>query len=115
MAQKELKSGDLDRRIIVLRGTETTNDFNEPVFTWSTLISVWASYSPVSDGERYRAGEIGAHELARFVIRHSVLAKTVNAKDRLSFDGKIWEISGVKTIGRMIGYEITAHTRPDLV
>lgn len=89
------------------------NGFNEQVASWQPLAQVWAAAVPVSDGERLRAGETLAFTKYRFTVRHSVQIKTVDARDRLTFDGRTFDINGVKEISRREGYEITATARAE--
>lgn len=109
-------AGDLDRRIAIERFSATKDeDFNEDVQSWSTLITVWAGRKDVSDGERFAAGQVGASLMSRFIIRSSTVAKTVTPKDRLNYDGDIWNIHGVKETadGRNRFIEITAVRRAE--
>jgi SPP1 family predicted phage head-tail adaptor len=108
-----MDAGPLDRKIILQRFTSTLDEYNEPVKTWSTLATRSASYEPLSDGERFRAGETAANASARFVIRWSSAVSTLNPKDRLQYEGETWQILHVKEIGRREGIEITAGTRAD--
>jgi SPP1 family predicted phage head-tail adaptor len=108
-----LAAGNMDRRITLERFTETVDQFNEPVKAWGALAIRWASYEPISDGERFRAGETAATASARFVIRHSAVVADLNPKDRLTFDGAAWQILHVKEIGRREGIEISATVRAD--
>lgn len=88
-------AGDLDRRIVIERATSTTNSFNEPVLTWGTYATIWASRSDVSDGERNAAGQVGSYLMSRFVIRSSPTTRAIKPSDRVSYDG-IWNIHGIK-------------------
>ena len=108
-----MDAGPLDRKIILQRFTSTLDEYNEPVKSWSTLATRSASYKPLSDGERFRAGETAANASARFVIRWSSAVSTLNPKDRLQYEGETWQILHVKEIGRREGIEITAGTRAD--
>lgn len=108
-----MEAGKLDRKIVIQRFTSTLDSYNEPVLSWSTLATRSASYQPISDGERFRAGETAATASARFVIRYSSAVSTLNPKDRLTFEGVAWEILRVKEIGRREGLEITAGARDD--
>ena len=108
-----LDAGKLDRKITLQRFTETRDEYNEPVQLWATLATRSASYEPMSDGERFRAGETAANASARFVIRWSSAVATLNPKDRLQYEGETWQIMHVKEIGRREGLEITAGTRAD--
>lgn len=108
-----MEAGKLDRRITLQRVTITRDEYNAPVETWADLTTVWASYEPVSDGERFRAGERAAEISARFQIRYSSAVKDVTPVDRLTFDGKPYAITHVKEIGRRVGLELTATGRAD--
>ena len=110
-----LAAGKLDRRVTLQRYGETGRDeMNAPVVEWSDLATVWASYEPIRDGEKFRAGETAAGLSARFVIRYSSHVADVNPKDRLVFSGVTYAIVGVKeTGGRRVGIEITVSGRGD--
>jgi len=108
-----LSAGKMDRKIVLQRFTETFDSYNESVKTWATLATRWASYEPISDGERLRSSETAATLSARFVIRYSSAVATLNPKDRLTFDGTTYEIVHVKELGRREGLEITAGARDD--
>lgn len=109
-----LSAGKLDRKIILQRFTSTVDAYNEPVKTWATLATRSASYEPLSDGERFRAGETAATASARFVIRHSAAVADLSPLDRLVFNGVTYEIAHVKEAeGRGVGIEITAKARAD--
>ena len=108
-----LSAGKLDRKIILQRFTTTVDAYNEPVLTWATLATRSASYEPISDGERFRAGETAANASARFVIRWSSAVATLNPKDRLQYEGETWQILHVKELGRREGLELTCSARAD--
>lgn len=108
-----MDAGRFDRRIALKRASTTMNGFNEPEYSWTTLATVWAAMTPVNDGERMRAGETLANAQCRFVIRWSATAATVDPRDRLTFDGREFDINGVKQIGRREYLEITATARAE--
>lgn len=108
-----IAAGELDRRITLERFTETRDSFNEPVKTWATLATVWATFTPLSDGERFRASETAANASARFLIRYSTTVSDLDPKDRLTFGGVVYQILHVKEVGRREGVEITAAARAD--
>lgn len=105
--------GDLNRRITLLRATSTRDSVNAKVNAWATLATVWASYAPVSDGEKFSAGQVNSSISARFVIRYSSDVADVNPKDRLQFDGKTFDIINAKEIERRQWIEITAAAPTD--
>lgn len=94
-AQKQ--AGDLDRRITIQRAALTTGGgFNEPQETWTDLATVWAKRADASATEAYRAQEVGAQISTRFTIRYSTLAASITPKDRISFQGEIFNISAIR-------------------
>lgn len=103
-----LAAGKLDRRIRLERSTATQDEMNEDVLTWHELATVWASYEPIRDGEKFRAASTSAGLSARFVIRYSSQVADLNPMDRLVFKGVTYAIVGVKEAqGRNVGLEIT--------
>ncbi len=70
-------------------------------------------FRAVSDGERLKAGQTLADQTARFTIRWSSEVADVNPKDRIQFDGRVYDIGGVKELGRREWLEITATARAD--
>jgi len=108
-----MRSERLDRRITLQRYGITYNSDNEPIEAWSDLATVWASVNYVSDGEKVRAAEVGASIAVRFQIRYSSTVADLNAKDRVLFDGDVFDIEGVKPLGRREGLEISAAAAAD--
>jgi SPP1 family predicted phage head-tail adaptor len=115
-----MKAGSLDRRITILRASVSRNSFNEELPTWNPMATVWAGAVPVSAGaggawagERQRAGETLATSKYRFTVRHSAMAATVDPRDRIKFEDRLFDVNGVKEIGRREGYEITATARAE--
>jgi SPP1 family predicted phage head-tail adaptor len=108
-----MESGKLDRRIVIERAALTANAFGEGVPTWAPLAEVWAHKQDVSDKERQQSAEVSAEITTRFRIRWSPDVATLNPKDRIVFDGRTFEIWGVKEIGRREGLEISATARAE--
>lgn len=108
-----MQAGKLDRRVRLERFTETRDEYNEPVKTWALLATRWAFYEPLSDGEKFRAGETAANASARFQIRYSPTVADLNPKDRLIFEGVTHDIIRVKELTRREGLEITTAARAD--
>ena len=108
-----MQAGKLDRRITLQRASTTKNGFNEDVEAWGDIATVWASATPVSDAERVRAQQVGAVISMRFQIRFSTAVADLSPTDRLSYNGKTYNITAVKELGRREGLEITAATRSD--
>lgn len=107
------ESGKLDRRIVIQRATLVRNAFGEQIETWGTLKEVWAGVRPVSDGERMRAREVAAEITTRFVVRYSAQLSDLSPKDRVLYQGRVFDIIGLKELGRREGWEISANARAD--
>jgi SPP1 family predicted phage head-tail adaptor len=108
-----MRAGQLNMRVAILRRSGTPNAFNEPGETWATYTTVWAAVTPISDGERMRAGETLAQKASRFVIRYSKTTGTVTPLDRIKFDGATYDINGVKEIAPNEYLELTATARAE--
>lgn len=106
-----IDSGSLDRRIVLQRSTKSKDSFGQPVETFNTLATVWAQFTPVSDSEKERANEVHSELMGRFIVRWSTSIADLGTTDRVFFDGRSFDIRGVKEIGRHVGFEITAATR----
>jgi SPP1 family predicted phage head-tail adaptor len=108
-----MDSGSLDRRIRLKRRKPGENELGEPVDLWFTMATVWAHVAPVNDGERWRAGETLAAKLCRFTIRYSSTVASLDPRDRIEYDGRTWDINGVKEMKRREKLEITATARAE--
>lgn len=109
-----MQAGKLDRRITLQRATTAQDETGQEVQTWSDLATVWASRRDVSDAERVAAAEVAASITTRFQIRWGTSWADLNPREhRVALDGRIYDISGVKEIGRREGLEITAAARRD--
>lgn len=104
--------GALDRRISVAQvgSTNTGTGWTE---TTTTLGTFWASRKDVSDGEKAAAGTVMGTVAARFVVRSSTMTRQIKPKDRLTEGGLVFEIVGIKEVGRRDYLEITAEARRD--
>lgn len=110
-----LAAGSLDRRIVIERATLIRDAMNEQVETWTPLATVWASATPVRDGERFADGEVRSLITMRFQVRWSNAVANLDERDRLRFDGRTYDIHGVKEIGRRVGLEISAAARSERI
>lgn len=108
-----IAAGRLNRRITIERASFTRNAAGEQVPSWATLAEVSAEVTPLSDGERIRAAEVSAEISMRFVIRWWPGVADVNPKDRVSYDGRVFDLWGVKELGFREGLELTAGARAD--
>lgn len=110
-----MSAGTLDRRV-QFRRKEMASDGMGFAETWVDAGALQpASKKDISDGERWRAGEVQAHVTTRFVIRYSAFAASINPAWRLVCEGLEYDIFGVKELGRRRFIEVTAAARNDAV
>lgn len=84
------------KRITLQRGDTSRNALNEPIVTWSTLGSVWAGVADVSSKEMLAAQEVAATLSTRFTVRHSELTADLSPTDRLTYAGRVYNITAVR-------------------
>jgi len=107
--------GLLDRRITIERYSRSFDGDNQPIEVWTPdADQIWASVEYASDGEKARAGQVGAVVSVRFQVRYSASLSTLNPKDRVVYEGKTFDIAAVKELGRREGIEISAAAQADL-
>jgi SPP1 family predicted phage head-tail adaptor len=109
----QIQAGELDRRITILRSTPVTNAYNEPVETFVAWRSFAAKRRDASASESYRAVEVGAQITARFTVRFSSDTATITPKDRIQFDGRDYNITAARQVGRRRWIELDATARDD--
>lgn len=104
---------NLDRRIQFRRKTLVSDGFGsvEQFANHGSLVP--ASREDISDGERWRAGEVAAHVTTRFVVRWSAFTDGITPADRLVFEGREYDIFGKKERDRRRWIELTAAARND--
>lgn len=108
-----MRAGKLDRRITIQRASIAASGSGEPVETWADLATVWAQARPVRGEERFATRQLVGTAVMTFYMRYrSDLAITV--KDRISYDGKTWDILDVREVGRRVVTEIDAKARADV-
>lgn len=105
-----IKAGSLDRRITVERATMSSDGLGGKTPTWAPLATVWGSKKDVSDSERVRALEVEAAVETRFVIRWGL---GVTTRDRVICEGRTYDLTAVKEIGRHEGQELSGVARAD--
>lgn len=110
-----MKAGDLDRLITLQhRGEQTGTDaFNAPLYGAPVSLTVYAAFMPVSDRERMASAEVQAEITARFRTHWTPSLATLSPTWWLTFEGRAYDILGVKEIGRREGLEITACARAE--
>lgn len=110
---------DMDRKVVLQRFTSTTEPGSgEQVKTWAPLGpagGIWANRKDVSDSERVASSEVAAEMTTRFTIRYDSAWADLSPLDRLTHEGRTYEIAAVKesTQGRRQFLEISARARAE--
>lgn len=112
-----MAAGKLDRRIAIERATVTKDALGGDVETWAPLTTVWAMRKDLSDRETMTSDQLNASLTSRFTVRSSVLMRSVTAKDRLNYDGDLWNILPPKETrddrGRFLEITATRQRKPN--
>ncbi len=99
----------LDRRVQFLRASEINDGYQTRLGPHEPYGSpVWASKTPISDGERFRGDAVMQYQSDRFVVRYSALTASLTLSDRMTCEGVTYALAGKKELGRREGFEITA-------
>ena len=88
-------AGDLNERISIERDTPTRDDYNEEVSDWAEIGKRWAKVWYGSGSERRESAAEREMQRATFQCRHDATTSNVTVKDRIVFDGSIWDIRNV--------------------
>lgn len=103
-----MRSGKLDRRVVLMRTTLTANEFGENVPVLVDVARVWASIVPEKGAEKNAADQTTAKQPTTFEIRfRSDVAPTWAVQYR----GRVYDIEDVAEIGRREGLRLTAFAR----
>lgn len=106
------RPGILKHRVRLEVNAPAASDYGENAESWSTLETVWASVEPVSASEQIRAGmAVGTitHRL-RLRYREDFGSGDVplGTKHRALYDGRYFEIVGVREADRRRYLDVTA-------
>ena len=101
-----MRAGQLDRRITIERVTTARDEYGDPIETWTDLITIDAEKREPRGREFFAAGTV-AEVNTVFVCRHMDVP-SLTTQDRISYDGKDYDIVFVGEIGRREAWEIMA-------
>lgn len=109
-----MAAGSLDRWVQFRRAAMSDDGFSS-VETFADYGNPQpAKKEDASDAERWRAHEVGAMISTRFTVRWSPFTAGLTPKDRMTFEGAEYNITGIKEVGpRHRWFEITASARAD--
>jgi SPP1 family predicted phage head-tail adaptor len=102
--------GKLDRQIIFQEEIIGSNVSNEDAQTgWQDVENgeVWASVEDRSGTEEFKADNLKDVLISQFIIRYR---SDLNARMRINYNGRFWDIQSFLEIGRKRFLKIVAHT-----
>lgn len=100
-----MRSGKLDKNIIVQRFSEAVDGYGVVSETWGDLVTLRAEL--LTDATTETVDDTGAPSADVLTFR-SRYARDVRTSDRLLFDGAAYNIKSVAIIGRRRSLEIKA-------
>lgn len=103
-----MRAGSLDRRITIQRKSITQSDSGEEIVTWVDVAEVWAQKVEDRGDERFARQQLVGHAIVTFRIRWSDTVKEVTDEHQIVFDGRSYDITAVREIGRREGVEMDA-------
>ena len=102
-----MSAGKRDRLIVIERAAVAEDAYGEEILTWAEVFKEWARVFYGKGNERREA----AAERSEVPVTFSLLANsnslTIGARDRIIYDGMIWDIEGIAPVKRG-DIEITA-------
>lgn len=98
-----MRAGKLDRSITIQRFTSTVEEYGTPSQSWTDVATMRAQIVQASTEEFIRA--FGASDETVIVFRLRWLAGVLLA-DRISYEGKLFNLKEIKEIGRRKGLEL---------
>lgn len=109
-----MQSGKLDRRITIQGKSITQSDSGQEVVVWTDVATVWAEKIPIRGLERFSIQQIVGESVKTFRIRWSSDVSEITDEHRIMSDGRAFDITDVREIGRRVGIEIDAFAPGEL-
>ncbi|MDU6360285.1 MAG: phage head closure protein [Clostridiales bacterium] len=92
-----MRIGRLNKRITIQRASNYVDANGVTKTGWNDLKTIWCSMNGLSGKEYWTAKSYGAENTVEFVIRYSA-CKDLNAKDRIQYKGRVFNIIHVDNI-----------------
>ncbi len=109
-----MRAGALDRRITLMRNEPTQSARGGLTDHWVTLATLYAAVKYDRGGERFATQQVVGQGVVTFVIRWGSAWSDFAVKDRVSFDGRDYDVRDVRELGRREGIEIDATARSEV-
>lgn len=108
-----MRAGTLDRRIVIQTFTETQDAAGQPIATWATFATVWASRKDVRGNERFAAQQEIATRTATYRVRW---LSGVTEEMRIVDAGTTYTVKGIADDERKGWMEIAVEaTNPEAI
>jgi Phage head-tail joining protein len=102
-----VKIGSLDRRIAILRNGPATDDGYTIIPGELGILAERSSrWQPASRLEQFESMGKEAKSGGSFVIRSDNITRQIVETDKLAYSGKLYEIQGIRELGRRDGIEL---------
>ena len=106
-----MRSGELDKAITIQSVSRTVDATGYDAPTWSNVVAnVPASILAYRGSEAFTADQTIGEDRATFKIRYREDLTTLN---RIVYDGRNWDIVGVRPVGRREALEVDAIARSE--
>lgn len=102
-----MNSRHRDRLVTFQRAGITQDDYGEEIEAWADIGQAWAQVFYGRGNERREAAADRSEMPITFLTLSSALARSLTARDRILFDGLVWNIEGTAPTTRT-EIEITA-------
>lgn len=102
-----MKAGALDRRISILRAGASVDDgYTETPGSLEVAFERWASWRPANGRETFENMGREARAGGSFWLRSDSATRGILETDKVSFEGKIWDILSITEMDRRDGLEL---------
>lgn len=88
-ASFRLPAGELRHRIEIQTSTVTQDSVGQPVYSWSTVATVWAAIRPMSGQELINAQAVHSQSTHRVIVRNY---EGLNERFRFVYGSRIFNI-----------------------
>jgi SPP1 family predicted phage head-tail adaptor len=92
------KIGRLRHRVEILSPTRTQDDYGEPILSWETWGTRWASVEPLTGRELWQAAQADAVVTHRIRMRAEGVKGVLMPDWRLKHDGREFEITAIRDV-----------------
>lgn len=86
-----MRAGNLRHEVAIQSRSTSQDEFGQPVETWSTVATVWASIDPISGREFIGKSGEAAQVSHRVVMRHTA----VTPAHRILFGSRVFDVQHV--------------------